>query len=101
MRIRFLTSTPLDIRHGSGTYVGMTVLARALENLGHTVEFEYPRHRLPIYTLQRLIFNRLLRPSADFDLTVGFDMDGYFAIATGTSTLTILGGRHTLLLQVW
>ena len=77
MRIRFLTSTPLDIRHGSGTYVGMHVLARALTALGHSVEFETPRVLLPIYTLQRLVFNRFLRPSADFDLTVGFDMDGY------------------------
>ncbi len=77
MRIRFLTSTPLDIRHGSGTYVGMQVLARALGNLGHTVDFETPRVHLPVYTLERLIFNRGLRPKAEYDLTVGFDMDGY------------------------
>ncbi len=83
MRIRFLTSTPLDIRRGSGTYVGIHVLSRALEGLGHTVAFESPRHRLPIYTLQRLLFNRSLRPAPEFDLTVGFDMDGY-RIAAGT-----------------
>ncbi len=77
MRIRFLTSTPLDIRRGSGTYVGMHVLARALRNLGHSVEFESPRRRFPVYTVQRLWFNRSIRPSSDFDLTVGFDMDGY------------------------
>jgi glycosyltransferase involved in cell wall biosynthesis len=77
MRIRFLTSTPLDIRRGSGTYVGMHVLARALEALGHAVKFETPRHHLPVYTLERLLFNRGLRASAEFDLTVGFDMDGY------------------------
>jgi glycosyltransferase involved in cell wall biosynthesis len=77
VRIRFLTSTPLDVRQGSGTYVGIHVLARALTNLGHSVEFETPRVRLPIYTAERLIFNRSLRPSEDFDLTVGFDMDGY------------------------
>jgi len=77
VRIRFLTSTPLDIRRGSGTYVGIHVLARALQSLGHTVAFESPQHRFPIYTLQRLVFNRSLRPSAEFDLTVGFDMDGY------------------------
>ena len=83
MRIRFLTSTPLDIRRGSGTFVGIHVLARALENLGHTVEFERPRHRLPIYTLQRLLFNHSLHRSEEFDLTVGFDMDGY-RIAAGS-----------------
>ena len=49
VRIRFLTSTPLDIRQGSGTYVGMHVLARALAALGHTVEFETPRVPLPVY----------------------------------------------------
>lgn len=85
MRIRFLTSTPLDIRRGSGTYVGIHVLARALQSLGHTIEFECPRHRFPIYTVQRLVFNRSLRPSAECDLTVGFDMDGY-RIAAGSST---------------
>ncbi len=77
MRIRFLTSTPLDIGRGSGTYVGIHVLARALEQLGHRVEYETPRIELPVYTAQRLLFNRRLRPSREFDLTVGFDMDGY------------------------
>lgn len=77
MRFRFLTSTPLDIRQGSGTYVGIQVLARALSRLGHAVEFATPRLHLPVYTVQRLLFNRSLRPSAEFDFTVGFDMDGY------------------------
>jgi len=77
VRIRFLTSTPLDIRRGSGTYVGIHVLARALAGLGHEVEFETPRVHLPVYTAERLLFNRTLRASAEFDLTVGFDMDGY------------------------
>lgn len=91
MRIRFLTSTPLDIRRGSGTYVGMHVLARTLESLGHAVEFETPRHRLPVYTLERLLFNRSLRPAAEFDLTVGFDMDGY-RIAGGPAHVASLKG---------
>jgi len=91
VRIRFLTSTPLDIRRGSGTYVGMSVLARALEGLGHTVAFETPRVRLPVYTAQRLLFNRSLRPSDDFDLTVGFDMDGY-RIARGPLHVAALKG---------
>jgi glycosyltransferase involved in cell wall biosynthesis len=82
VRIRFLTSTPLDIRRGSGTYVGIHVLAGALRTLGHTVEFDTPRLHLPVYTLERLAYNRLLRPSAEFDLTVGFDLDGY-RIAAG------------------
>jgi glycosyltransferase involved in cell wall biosynthesis len=82
VRIRFLTSTPLDIRRGSGTYVGIHVLARALGQLGHRVEYETPRIALPVYTAQRLLFNRGLRASEEFHLTVGFDMDGY-RIAAG------------------
>ena len=77
VRLRFLTSTPLDIQRGSGTYVGMHVLARALQGLGHQVEFRTPRLHLPVYTAERLLFNRLLRADPRFDVTVGFDMDGY------------------------
>lgn len=77
VRLRFLTSTPLDIARGSGTYVGMHVLARALEALGHRVEFETPRIHLPVYTAERLVFNRFLGRAPGFDVTVGFDMDGY------------------------
>lgn len=91
MKIRFLTSTPLDIRRGSGTYVGMNVLAGALRHLGHTVDFAPHGRRLPIYTLERLMFNRALRPSLEHDLTVGFDMDGY-RIAGGPSHVAALKG---------
>jgi len=92
VRFRFLTSTPLDVRRGSGTYVGIHVLARALQALGHTVEFETPRGWLPIYTAQRLLYNRSLRPSAEFDLTVGFDMDGYRIAAGSPSHVASLKG---------
>ena len=91
MRIRFLTATPLDVTGGSGTYVGMSVLARALARLGHSVVFEYPRRKFPIYTVGRLWFNRGLRPSSDVDLTVGFDMDGY-RIAKGHPHVAALKG---------
>ena len=92
MRFRFLTSTPLDIRRGSGTYVGIRVLARALESLGHSVVFETPRRALPIYTAERLLFNRGLRASGDFDLTVGFDLDGYRIAAGSPSHVASLKG---------
>jgi glycosyltransferase involved in cell wall biosynthesis len=91
VRIRFLTSTPLDIRRGSGTYVGIAVLARALRELGHEVAIETPRVRLPVYTAERLLFNRGLRPSGSFDCTVGFDMDGY-RIATEAGHIAALKG---------
>ena len=77
LRFRFLTSTPLDVTRGSGTFVGITVLSGALEKLGHIVDFEIPRLHLPVYTLERLWFNRELRRSDTHDATVGFDMDGY------------------------
>jgi glycosyltransferase involved in cell wall biosynthesis len=85
VKIRFLTSTPLDFRRGSGTYVGISVLGRALEAIGHTVSYETPRVSLPVFTAQRLLFNRQLRADASYDLTVGFDMDGY-RIAQGVPT---------------
>ena len=91
MRLRFLTSTPLDIRRGSGTYVGISVLAKALADLGHTVTIEGPALHLPVYTLERLWFNRTLHPSSDYDLTVGFDMDGY-RIARGAPHVASLKG---------
>ncbi|HUE12168.1 MAG TPA: hypothetical protein VMQ54_14550, partial [Steroidobacteraceae bacterium] len=91
MRIRFLTSTPLDIRRGSGTYVGIHVLARALEALGHSVAFESPRLTFPNYTLQRLVFNRSLRADPAFDLTVGFDMDGYRIAGTPHHVASLKG----------
>ena len=79
MRIRFLTSTPLEVARGSGTYVGITTLANSLRNLGATVEYVTPSIQLPIYTLQRLLFNQSLRFRRldPVDVTVGFDMDGY------------------------
>jgi glycosyltransferase involved in cell wall biosynthesis len=77
LRLRFLTSTPLDVTRGSGTFVGISVLARALETLGHTVDFEYPLRHFPVHTLERYWFNRCLRRSAEHDVTVGFDLDGY------------------------
>src|ERR1039458_7567632 len=91
VRIRFLTSTPLDIQRGSGTYVGIHVLAKALERLGHSVDFSTPRVRLPVYTLERLWFNQWLSPAPGFDLTVGFDMDGY-RIARSPSHVASLKG---------
>lgn len=90
MRLRFITATPLDIRRGSGTYVGISVLSRALEGLGHTVETETPKMQLPVFTAQRMLFNRGLKRS-DHDLTIGFDMDGY-EIAGGPRHVAALKG---------
>ena len=92
MHIRFLTSTPLDIRRGSGTYVGIDVLARALRSLGHSVAYETPRLRLPVFTAERLVFNRSLAVSRECDLTVGFDMDGYRIASASPGHVAALKG---------
>jgi len=79
MRLRFLTSTPLEVSRGSGTFVGISTLATALRAQGAKVEFVTPTIQLRNYTAQRLLFNQQLRirrlPPAD--VTIGFDMDGY------------------------
>jgi glycosyltransferase involved in cell wall biosynthesis len=82
LKFRFLTSTPRDITRGSGTYVGISVLANTLRHLGHTVDIESPTRRFPVFTAERLWYNRRLRASGAYDCTVGFDMDGY-RIAAG------------------
>jgi len=79
LRLRFLTSTPWDVLRGSGTFAGISTLARALSAQGVEVDLVAPRLRLPVFTLQRLLFNERLRrlAVAGRDVVVGFDMDGY------------------------
>jgi glycosyltransferase involved in cell wall biosynthesis len=84
MRIRFISSTPMNVFQGSGTYVGIETLARSLRSLGAEVDIVAPQFRLPILTVQRVVFNESLRlrsrfqpQKEDYDVTVGFDMDGY------------------------
>ena len=79
MRIAFLTSTPLNVVQGSGTYAGVATLAAALRDLEVDVEIITPQVGFPIHTVRRLWFNEQLRRRrwSGFDLLVGFDMDGY------------------------
>jgi glycosyltransferase involved in cell wall biosynthesis len=91
LRLRFLTSTPQNITAGSGTYVGIHVLAQTLRGLGHTVDFEMPTRHFPVFTAERLWFNRGLRRSSEYDVTVGFDLDGY-TIASGARHVAALKG---------
>jgi glycosyltransferase involved in cell wall biosynthesis len=92
LRIRFITSTPLDIPRGSGTYIGIQVLAKTLRGMGHEIVFETPSFRLPVYTAGRELFNRGLHPSSGFDLTVGFDLDGYRIAAGDPAHVAALKG---------
>jgi glycosyltransferase involved in cell wall biosynthesis len=86
VRLRFITATPLNAIQGSGTFVGIDLLANALRKMGVEVDVVSPQVRFPIYTVQRLAFNvmlghRLFRP---YDATVGFDMDGYTVAGKGS-----------------
>jgi glycosyltransferase involved in cell wall biosynthesis len=81
LRLTFITGTPRSVQLGSGTYVGIEVLRRTLETLGHQVRLVVPRStRAPFgLTAWRLGFNVALaaRYRNTGDLTVGFDMDGF------------------------
>jgi glycosyltransferase involved in cell wall biosynthesis len=87
MRIRFVSSTPMNVFGGSGTYVGIETLARSMRALGVEVDVVVPRLPFPILTARRLLFNQWLkfRRRNDYDVTVGFDMDGYTIAGAGPS----------------
>jgi glycosyltransferase involved in cell wall biosynthesis len=86
VRLVFLTSTPLNLAQGSGTFSGISTLARALRPLGVEVEILAPTLELPVYTLTRLAFNEQLpfRKMPACDAVVGFDMDGYRLAGRGS-----------------
>lgn len=79
-RLAFVTSTPLSVAGGSGTFVGIRELTRALVRRGMEVTTHAPAWRFPSYTLKRLAFNRLVVPrlrAGGYDWVVGFDLDGF------------------------
>jgi glycosyltransferase involved in cell wall biosynthesis len=85
MPFRFITSTPLNITRGSGTFSGIVTLAKFLRLSGETVDFITPTLKFPIYTIERLVFNQMLRlrPQSSDAVTIGFDMDGYALAGSG------------------
>lgn len=85
MQFRFITSTPLNILQGSGTFAGISTLAKFLRTAGATVDLITPTLKFPVYTLERLVFNEMLRLNRPTSgaITVGFDMDGYTLAGTG------------------
>jgi len=101
MRIRFISSTPMNVFQGSGTYVGIEALARSIRDLGVQVDMVTPRFQFPVLTAQRLLFNQTLRfrPRKNYDVTVGFDMDGY-TIAGHSSAGGMWGATSTSPTQV-
>ena len=83
-RLLFLTGTPADVRDGSGTFVGISVLRRALQALGHDVALLAPRPGGGAVSLPgRLLFDwragrAARRAQAGLDAIVAFDLDGVF-----------------------
>ncbi len=78
-RVAFVTAIPLNVAGGSGCYVGISTLARAMERLGVQVDWITPKFHLPVYAAARILFNESLRRKdfSAFDAVVGFDLDGY------------------------
>ena len=80
LRIAFLNSWTLDIAKGSGTAAAITGLVGGLEANGHLVEIIGPNERASSLLLQRLLYNLELKDRIspdDYDLMVGFDIDGF------------------------
>ena len=80
-RLLFVTGTPPDVRGGSGTYVGISVLREAVEARGHHVDLVAPTSPGFVSLARRLAFNVMLRGKvkhAHPDVVVGFDYDGLF-----------------------
>lgn len=76
--LQFIAAIPLDVRRGSGCYVGTRTLVEGLRRLGVDVAMVTPRIHLPIFTATRVLFNEALR-FRHFNgvATVGIDADGY------------------------
>lgn len=79
-RVAFVTSTPLSVAEGSGTYVGISQLARSLEERNIRVRMHAPAWWSPSYTAKRMLFNLWVAPRlrrGRYDWIVGFDLDGF------------------------
>ena len=78
MKFQFITAIPLDVKRGSGCFVGIQTLAQGLRTLGCEVELITPKLHFPVFTIERILFNEQLRLKRfDVHTTIGFDLDGY------------------------
>ncbi len=94
-RLLFVTGTPADVRGGSGTFVGISVLRRALESRGHEVKLLAPLPGRSVSATRRLLFNLGARNAARHfrpDAVIGFDLDGLFVRPEGARNVTSLKG---------
>jgi glycosyltransferase involved in cell wall biosynthesis len=91
----FLTSTPPSVAHGSGTWVGISVLRDAIVALGHevTIIAGSPESGNES-TWSRVMFNLRARSRLrrmKIDALVGFDLDGVF-VRTGAIHVAAIKG---------
>jgi glycosyltransferase involved in cell wall biosynthesis len=94
-RLLFVTGTSPDVRGGSGTYVGISVLRKAVEACGHTVDLLAPTALGPLSLARRLLFNLSARNAARrlrSDVIVGFDLDGLFIRSSGAPQVASIKG---------
>ncbi len=91
-----MSGTAPDVQAGSGTYVGISVLRRALEVLGCTVDFAAPAAGSgPVSLAGRYLFNLSVRRIANRlrpDVVVGFDWDGLFVAGAGIPHIASIKG---------
>src|ERR1700693_5490474 len=88
-RLLFVTGTPPDVRGGSGTFVGISVLRRALAVQGHDVDLLAPAPGRPLFTRRaRAAVGRM--PPAE--AVIGFDLDGLFLRRGGAFRVASLKG---------
>ncbi len=78
-RLLFVSGTPSSVRQGSGTYVGISLLCRALQARGCVVDTIAPANG-PATLARRVEFNlgRRHMDLSHYDAWVGFDLDGLF-----------------------
>lgn len=94
-RLLFVTGTPSDVRGGSGTFVGISVLRRALLARGHAVDLLAPPAGRSPSLAGRLLFNLRARDAVlrlRPEVVVGFDMDGLFLHHDGARSVASLKG---------
>lgn len=94
-RLLFVTGTASDVRGGSGTFVGISVLQRAVVARGHTVDLLAPPPGRSLSLPGRLLFNARARNAVRRfhpDAVVGFDCDGIFVRRDGARSVASLKG---------
>jgi phosphatidyl-myo-inositol dimannoside synthase len=92
--IVFVTGTATSVREGSGTYVGISALRKALIALGMEVVLIAPGVRQSS-TIGRLWFNYRARTDLQRlqpDIIVGFDLDGIFLSSQGALDVACVKG---------